>query len=247
MLFRRIIFSAILIGIFSGLLLSASQILSVTPILLSAEQYEAVDEPMAGHQHHQVAENWSPEDGFERTAYTISTNILAAIGFACIVLVYMSHLRSRNQLKSGLLQGFIWGLACFLVFFVMPSLGLPPEIPGSNAEALPYRQSWWLLAVCCTAVGLSIVVFSPMRFKAFGIVSLALPFVIGAPHIEGPLFSHPDPQAVTALTDLHQQFIVATGMTNFIFWLAVALPSIWLLNAWVYKNNTVESKAVNAH
>jgi len=244
MLFRRIIFSAILIGIFSGLLLSASQIISVTPILLSAEQYEVVDEPMAGHEHHQQ-QDWAPEDGFERTAYTISANILAAIGFASIILVYMSHLKSRRLLKFGIAQGAIWGCVCFLVFFVIPSLGLPPEIPGSNAEALPNRQSWWLLSVCCAAVGLSILVFSPLKLKLLGVVSLALPFLVGAPHLQGPLFSHTDPQAVIALTDLHQQFIIATGISNFILWFAIAIPSLWLLDAWVYKRNRSETSATN--
>ncbi len=43
MLFRRLIFSAVMVGVLSGLLLSLSQTMGVTPIILAAEQYEMVE------------------------------------------------------------------------------------------------------------------------------------------------------------------------------------------------------------
>jgi len=247
MLFRRIIFSAILIGFFSGVILSTSQIVAVTPILLAAEVYEVADEAMpADHQHHQ-AEEWSPQEGLERTGYTIMANVLAAIGFASFLLVFLSHLKSRQLIELNIKQGLLCGLGCYLVFFVMPSLGLPPEIPGSKADALQNRQSWWLLAVIASAVGLLILTFSPLKYKLLGFISLALPFIVGAPHLDGPDFTHPDPQAVSALMELHQQFIFATSISNFIFWISLAASSIWLLKVWVYKPTTTQSSAVNAN
>ena len=247
MLFRRIIFSAILIGLFSGIVLSTSQMVAVTPILLAAEVYEVADEVMpADHQHHQPQE-WSPEEGSERTGYTIIANILAAIGFASFILVLLSHLKSRQLIEFNIKHGLLCGLGCYFVFFVMPSLGLPPEIPGSKADALQNRQSWWLLTVIASAIGLLILTFSPLKFKLIGVISLAVPFIIGAPHLDGPDFTHPDPQAVTALIDLHQQFIFATSVSNLIFWLSLAAASIWLLKVWVYKPATTENSAVNVN
>jgi len=247
MLFRRLIFSAILIGIFSGVILSTSQMVAVTPILLAAEVYEVADEPMpAGHQHHQEKE-WAPQEGSERTGYTIIANILAAIGFASFILVLLSHLKSQQLIEFNIKHGLLCGLGCYLVFFVMPSLGLPPEIPGSKADALQNRQSWWLLAVIASAIGLLILAFTPLKFKFIGLISLAVPFVIGAPHLDGPDFTHPDPQAVNALMDLHQQFIVATSISNFLFWLSLAAASTLLLKVWIYKPATTENNTVNVN
>ncbi|MBL1417748.1 MAG: CbtA family protein, partial [Moritella sp.] len=45
MFFRRIMFSAVMIGMLTGILLSAIQVIGVTPILLDAEVYEVAGEP----------------------------------------------------------------------------------------------------------------------------------------------------------------------------------------------------------
>lgn len=263
MIFRQLIFSAVLIGIFSGLLLSVSQIIGVTPILLKAEAYENTSEITAGtsahnHNHdevavkvdekshqHQTSEAWSPEDGVERTSYTFIANILASIGFASILLVFLSHFKSKSNIEFTVRQGLVWGVACYLVFFVIPSLGLPPEIPGSKADLLQNRQSWWLLAVSCSGVGLLTIAFAPIKFKIIGAISLVVPFIIGAPHIAGPTFNHPDPQVVVVLNDLHQQFIIATSVSNFIFWIALAISSTWVLKLWSSKNKVHGSNALN--
>ncbi|MCJ8271077.1 MAG: CbtA family protein, partial [Psychrosphaera sp.] len=90
MTFRRIILNAVGIGVFCGFLLSLSQITWVSPIIFAAEAYEAhpVIQPAlhqhaglsdqqklqnqqsvtaAAHQHN--SDEWSPEDGSERTGY----------------------------------------------------------------------------------------------------------------------------------------------------------------------------------
>ncbi|MEY8200797.1 MAG: CbtA family protein [Colwellia sp.] len=247
MLFRRIIFSAILIGIFSGAILSTIQIIAVTPILLAAEAYEVADKAMpSGHQHHQPKE-WAPQEGFERTGYTVMANILAAIGFASFILVLLSHLKSRQLIELNIKSGLLCGLGCYLVFFVIPSLGLPPEIPGSKSDALQHRQSWWLLTAIASALGLLILAFSPLKYKLLGIISLAVPFIVGAPHLDGPDFTHPDPEAVNALINLHHEFIVATSISSFIFWLILAASSLWLLKTWVYKPVNTENNTINAN
>ena len=237
MFFRRIMFSAVIIGMLTGLLLSATQVIGVTPILLDAEVYEVAGEPaqiMPGHMDagsHHSDEAWGPEDGVERVGYTVLANVLAAIGFACMLLVVMSQFESRGLVKLTKLQGILWGLAGYFIFFVVPGVGLPPEVPGSSADLLEHRQSWWLLAVCGAAISLVTFVFAPVKFKLFGLLSLALPFVVGAPHIDGPLFSNPDAHAVMALTELHQQFIVATTVSNFIFWIALGMSCAWMLKS----------------
>lgn len=226
MFFRRIIFSALMIGFLTGLLHSGVQLVDVTSIIYGAEVYEIAEvEPAGSHEHE--AEAWGPEDGTERIAYTFMSNILAGIGFAAILLALMNQFQQQGLTQLSAAKGVLWGLVGFVAFFAAPGLGLSPEIPGTQAAELEQRQVWWVLTVLATIIGFAVLAFAPLKFKLLGAVSIALPHIIGAPHIDGPEFSHPDPAAVEALTNLHQQFITATGISNFVFWLALGVFCAW--------------------
>jgi len=242
-MFRRLILSAVFVGILSGVIFSAAQHFTITPILLASEVFEQ-DEPGEAHQHHhgdmamaavEATPEWAPSDGIERSSYSAGANILAAIGFSSIFLVIMSQLVLRQKVELNVKVGVLSGLLAYAVFFVIPSLGLPPEIPGSSADLLKNRQSWWLMAVVAGAFAALVIIFAPLKYKALGLVSVAVPFIIGAPHYDGPMFNHPDPQAVASLEALHQQFVVATGLSNLIFWLVLGLAATLLLKVWVYR------------
>lgn len=234
MIFRRTIFSALIVGLMAGMVLSLFQVLSVNPIIFAAETFEIESSHDHGSHDHS-AEAWSPEDGTERTGYTILANVSAGIGFAAVLLALMSQLQLQAITRLTLLKGLAWGVAGFTVFFVAPGIGLPPEIPGIEAKPVEHRQTWWLFTVILVALGLLVIAFAPLKFKALGLVSLALPYLVTIPHHQGPAFAHPDAQAVETLTRLHQEFIVASGMSNLAFWLVLGLASAWLLNAWVLK------------
>jgi len=64
---------------------------------------------------------------------------------------------------------------------------------------------------------------------------LVLPHLVGAPHLDGPEFTHPDPLAVETLISLHADFIVASALANLVFWGVLGLMSAWVLNRWVLK------------
>ena len=244
MIFRNIILTSLLLGLLAGSLLTLLQMVAVNPIIFAAEAYEEKAAPEVAHSHshdHSHAhshddEAWAPADGFERSGYSFVANVLAAIGFAAMLLAIMSQLQLQGLTQLSLSRGLLWGLAGFGVFFLMPALGLPPEIPGVEAAAIENRQTWWLLAVVAGIAGLVLLAFAPAKYKLIGPLLLALPFIVGAPHIGGPEFSHSDPQAVTALTALHQQFIVASGLSNLLFWLALGPASVWCLQRWIVKS-----------
>lgn len=239
MIFRRIIFNAIFVGLLTGILLSGVQLLGLTSIIFEAETYELVEEDYhhassddaSPHEHSEEA--WAPADGGERTFYTFVSNILAAIGFAALILSLMSQLQLQGVTKLSASKGLLWGVAGFAAFFIAPGLGLPPEIPGTEAAAIEQRQGWWILTVACVGMGLAVLAFAAVKLKVLGVLSIALPYFIGAPQIDGPEFSHPDPAAVEALTQLHHQFIIASGMSNLIFWVALGVACAWVLNKWV--------------
>jgi len=212
-----------------------------------AEQVVVAQE--TGHHHDEEA--WGPEDGLERTLYTLLANVLAGIGFAAILLAVMSQLQLQGVTKLSIVKGFAWGAAGFIAFFAAPGIGLPPEIPGIEAAPLENRQSWWLLTVLASGIGIGTLAFAKSYFKLIGLVLIAVPYLIGAPHPTGPEFMHPDANAVAILTDLHHQFIIASGITNLIFWLALGSLCAWAVNRHVLDKpvpdkQTLDSKYAQA-
>lgn len=250
MVFRRIIYNALFVGLLAGLLLSAVQIFAVNPIIFAAETFEVAEENTvvveASHHHDHAdhehsEEEWAPADGSERTLYTILANVSAGIGFSAILLALMSQLQSVGVARLNIVKGLVWGVAGFIAFFVAPGIGLPPEIPGVNAAPVEHRQLWWLLAVSCVGIGILLIAYAPLKIKAAGLIAIAIPYVVHIPHHSGPAFSHPDPAAVETLTALHQKFIVASGASNLIFWVALGVISAWVLNRWVVKGGEADA------
>ncbi len=239
MLFRRIVFYALLVGAISGLALTAVQYWQVVPIIMSAETFEGGGEaaaPVAAHGeqghshagHEHDGEAWGPQEGFERTFFTLLSNVLTAVGLALVLLAAMATaVRSNASTKLSWQHGLLWGAAGYAVFFLAPSLGLPPEIPGAVAAPLQARQFWWLFAVLCTAGGLAGVAFgkSPWRWAALGLI--VVPHLVGAPHHSGPMFPDQPPEAVAELTRLTREFFTATAIANAVLWLALGLSAAW--------------------
>ncbi len=212
-MFRRIVFSACLAGLFSGLVLTGVQMVRVVPIVLEAESYEVPATQQEDQQ--QGDEAWAPADGLERSFWTAVSNMLTAIGFGLLLVAIYSL---RNVV--GWQQGLLWGLAGYAVFFLNPSLGLTPEIPGAQAAALGTRQAWWLATVVCTATGLSVLVFvGHWGWKVAGALLLAVPHIVGAPQ--------PEVHGGSAPQELADAFVMATAIANAIFWLVLGASSAW--------------------
>ena len=248
MIFRRTIIAALFVGFLAGLVLSIAQIISVNPIIFKAETFEVAEEHT--HASQTLAEEvWAPEDGTERSVYTILANASAGVGYAAILLALMSQLQLQGLTRVSLPKGIVWGAAGFLVFFVAPGIGLPPEIPGVEAAPIQHRQYWWLFAVIATGLGLLVLGFAPVKWKLLGLPLIILPYLLGAPHSEGPTFAHPDSEVLATLTHLHQQFIFASGVSNLLFWIVLGVASSWALNAWVLKGIQpagVDGEPINA-
>jgi len=225
-MFRSMVLTALGTALVAGLVLSAVQALHVSPIIYAAEVFEIAEPEVAaahndGHSHSHNDQAWTPRDGFERVGYTVLSNVLSAFGFAMILLVCMFMARDKAKLDISWFRGIVWGLAGYLTFFVVPALGLSPEIPSMEAAALEGRQSWWVLAVVTTGLAIGSLVFLPGMAKAAAIVFIATPWVVGAPHPEVTGFLHPDAQAVATLEVLQTQFVYATALANGMFWIVL--------------------------
>src|SRR6218665_2004160 len=104
---RNLFAAALLAALCAGLITAGIQHFRVTPLILHAETFEGE----GGHSHGEEAvatadhehaegtaahddavattaaepEEWAPQDGFERTAYTTLATVLAAAGFALVI------------------------------------------------------------------------------------------------------------------------------------------------------------------
>lgn len=192
----------------------------------------------AGHSHEAGA--WAPADGAERIAYTVLSNVLSAAGFALLLLAAMAAalkygagsgrgVATRVDWRYGLL----WGLAGYAVFFVAPSLGLPPEIPGADAAAFESRQSWWTLTVLSTGAGLAVLAFGRSPWRWAGLVLLAIPHVMGAPHLGSSPFADYPANVAGQMSALARDFVWATALTNAVFWLVLGALSGWTAKRYV--------------
>ena len=221
--FKKIAVAAVWAGLFAGLLLTVVQQWQVIPALLHAEVYEEQAVALTAHGNNfSEANEWQPENGWQRTFFTALANITLGIGFALLMGAAVSISRKTNNWRRGL----IWGIAGYVAFFLAPTLGLPPEVPGMSAAKLEERQVWWIMTVFDTALGLWLLVFSKVSTnKLIGGILLITPhWLITAPH---PVEEHSAaPQAVV------QTFITATVFANAVFWL-----SIGALMGKFYQNN----------
>lgn len=232
--FKQIVSAAALAGLLAGSLLTIVQQTQVASIILQAEVYEeaateeaatpaktsaAVAPPAAavppGHEHHAHEHThdhgeWEPENGWERTLFTALANISLAVAFGLFLGAAFYQRGTAINWRSGLL----WGIAGYAIFFVAPSFGLPPELPGTTTAALADRQLWWTLTVVATAAGIALMTFgSSWKIKLIGAILLAAPHVVGAPQ--------PVVHETVAPVELVHAFVYATAIANAIFWLAL--------------------------
>ena len=238
---RGIVLSALVAGLAASLVLTAVQRYQVVPIILEAETYEsaaAADHAAdhvdgnrqasqagggeaAAHVHdtagHDAAghEAWAPEDGIERALWTALANAGVGIGFALLLCAAYAW---RGGV--GMREGVLWGIAGFLVFFVNPSFGLQPEIPGAASAELGARQLWWIGTVACTALGVGLVVFGRgAGTAAAGALLCLVPHVIGAPQ--------PGAAGGNAPLELAHAFVGASYVANGVFWIVLGAASAY--------------------
>lgn len=233
-MFNRIALAALAAGLIAGAVVTAVQTVGTTSIILEAETYENAGEPAAAaasestaattetanaeaantaseaNEHEDGGDEWAPEDGFERLVFTAGGNLVTGVGFAFLLVAAFA-------LKGGPIdwrRGLLWGAAGFVVFQLLPSIGLPPEIPGAQAAALPDRQAWWLLTVAAGAGGLALAVFArPWWLKLGGAVLIVLPHLIGAPQ--------PEQHGGLAPEELAEAFVIVSLATAAVFWLVL--------------------------
>jgi cobalt transporter subunit CbtA len=208
--FRKLVYLALASGTVAGLLLFIVQHFTIFPLIEEAEVYESAAEKSDTHHHED--EGWRPTQGFERTAFTVLTTVVTAIGFSAVLFGIAGLFPIALNARKGLL----WGLAAFVCVDLAPALGLPPQPPGTVVADLYARQEWWILTVISTAAGLWLLLNRqrPAPIRLIGMPLLILPHAIGAPVARGD-------NAVPAA--LIHQFGIFSILTTALFWMVLGV------------------------
>ncbi len=223
MILRTLLLGALIAGTLTGVLFTAVQQFQVTPLILEAETYESA---AATTEHSHTAQSTVHEHEHDaatstkdntRLLFSLLANILAGIGFA---LITASAIIFSGQ--KGWRKGLLWGLAGFIVFFVAPSLGLHPKLPGTTGAPLLHQQLWWITTAAATAAGIALLVFSrSTALKGIGVLLIVMPHLVGAPLPE---------QAYTSVPELLvQKFVIASTLANAVFWMILGTLIGYLL------------------
>lgn len=253
MIFQRLIWAALAVAVLVGSLQSGVQQLQAVPIILAAEVFESqkTETPApaaapamatvhthadaAAHTHADASgEAWAPADGVERVFWTWAANVLHAFSMALLVFAVMGFSLVRgSSLRSLSLAAWV-AAAGWLTFHFWPSLGLPAEIPGMDAARLGSRQGWWVLAAgsAALACGSLAMLRSPLRWAAAA-AWLALPYVVGAPHITADPLAGFSGEAQETLRQLGTQFIWATTWVSLSFWVSMGLAGGLAFQRWL--------------
>jgi cobalt transporter subunit CbtA len=228
----RLLATGLISGAAAGVIVTLVHMVMVAPLIFAAEQYEDAgpqSSPAAGqiaaapkapggavHIHNDGGahphEAWQPADGFERSGFTLLANLISGIAYG---LLLATALTLYGQ-SITLIQGLIWGAAGFLSFAFLPALGLPPELPAAAAGELLNRQIWWLATSFVSAGGLAAGALGS------GVVLLAAPHVIGAPHSASGKVGLAPPE-------LAAHFVVNSLFASLVLWLVLGATMAYVM------------------
>lgn len=248
MLFQRLIWAALATAMVVGSLQTGVQRWQAAPLILAAEVYEeqkaeapapaahAHAEGTAPHGHeHGTAKEWEPANGAERIGWTWVANVLHAFSMALLLFAVMGvWLYQRGGAVASLRVAGLVAAAGWLSFHFWPSLGLHAEVPGMEAAPLQARQVWWVLAMASAAGACAVAGFARAAWRwLVAAALLVLPFVVGAPKLQGDALAGFGSEAHAALEQLGVQFIWATTWVSLSFWVSMGLAGGWAFQCWV--------------
>jgi cobalt transporter subunit CbtA len=229
---RTILYSAFGAGLAACLVITALQFFTTQPLILHAEEFEGGGhdhgaaapvhdhgDATAPHAHDDAgpAEGWAPADGAERVAFTALANLVVGIGVSLVLLALM--VLKGAAIDAG--RGLMWGAAAFVAVALLPSLGLPPELPGTPAADILERQTWWIGTAIVSGLGIALIAFGGhWAAKLAGLVLLVLPHAIGAPA--------PPSHDVAYPGALAGEFVIASLVVSAVLWSFSGAAVGWL-------------------
>jgi cobalt transporter subunit CbtA len=239
----RLVSAALVAGFLASVVTTGLQLALTSPLILQAETFEG------GHSHAQAPspaiapaalivhahahahgpsqdpapggaekpDAWQPEPGLQRMAFTGLATLIGGVGYALLLAAVMLALGREPTPRSGLAVG----IAGFLVVALAPAVGLPPELPGMGAAPLVLRQSWWIMTVAATGIGLYLIAVRRVPITILGgLVLIVAPHLAGAPQSIDTVSSQVPPASAA-------QFAARSLAIGFVFWALIGLAYGW--------------------
>lgn len=239
---KHVVTSGLIAGFVVALLATLLQFSFLERNILLAERYESGElmhfagvgvgdhaEPStaeAGHDNQtydHTAHDHAADDGpfWLRQVKTLLTMTITYCGYGLVMIAGMTIARHFGK-TIGAAEAMLWGLAGFGVFMMAPAMGLEPLLPGVEGAALRSRQAWWLFCAGSSAAGLAVLAYGFGQTRLIGIVLLAIPHIIGAPH----------QASFTGLLppELASQHAARSLGVGLVAWVTLGLCGRWLLD-----------------
>ena len=182
---KNLFVSAICAGIAAGLLASALQFTFVIPVLLEGELYETGARVHFGTYGSPQSDRGAPTlaGDWLRHSMTVAFNIVTYTGYGLLLSAMISFATFKG-ITTTAKQGLIWGLCGYIAVQLAPAISLPPELPGTIAAEVGQRQLWWISTILASAAGLGLIAFGHSYLPLAGVVLMAIPHLLGAPHLD---------------------------------------------------------------
>ncbi|MCJ2120898.1 CbtA family protein [Methylobacterium sp. J-001] len=229
----RLLSAALAAGFLAAVVVTGLELTLTSPLIVAAERYEnhethqaQRDLPIvlahAGHDHAapDTAPDWQPGEGLPRMAFTALATLVGAVGYALLLGAAILACGREPTRQVGV----AFAIAGFASVALAPGLGLPPELPGSEAAPLATRQAWWVMTAAATGMGLYLIAIRRSLIAIMGgLVLIIAPHVVGAP--QAPEAASELPAALAA------QFAARSLAISFVFWLLIGLGFGWAWQA----------------
>ncbi len=234
----RLLSAALVAGFLASVVATGLQLALTSPLILQAETFEGghshAHAPVSltpaslivkahAHGHGEAgfeaekSDAWQPAEGFQRMAFTGLATLIGGVGYALLLAAVMLGLRREPTPRSGLTVG----IAGFLAVALAPAIGLPPELPGMGAAPLVLRQTWWVMTVAATGIGLYLIAVRRVPITIVGgLILIVAPHLAGAPQSIDTVSSQVPP-AVAA------QFVARSLAIGCVFWALIGLAYGW--------------------
>lgn len=225
-MFRTLLASALGAGLLTGVVAAALQLWLLVPVIGTAELYEsgalthfgAAAEHAAGAEAHAHAA--AAASGVGRHLGTLLFTTTSYVGFALFLVAGFALAERLGLGRISPRAGLLWGLGGFAATQLFPALGLPPELPGASAAPVEARQVWWILTAALTIAGLVVLTAGHGALRWTGLLLIAAPHVIAAPHPEA--FAGVVPPELSAL------FAARVLGVGAVAWAVLGLSAGWL-------------------
>mgnify|MGYP001162286549 FL=1 len=182
---KNLFISALCAGIVAGLIAALLQFIFVIPALLEGELFESGVHVHFGLDGSPQSDRASPSlgDDWSRHSMTVAFNIVTYTGYGLLLAAMIAFAGLKGIITTPR-NGLVWGLCGFIAVQLAPAVGLPPELPGTIGAEIGPRQIWWLGTILATSLGLGLIAFGQNYLPLGGIALIAIPHLVGAPHLD---------------------------------------------------------------